>query len=355
MHYMVNTGDTLWHIAQRFRIDVDALARANSITEPYSVYPGQILRIPRRHRLIGYIVPHASSAGIADVLSSPEPFDEVIYTAVTVEPDGSATAGPVDIALQLARARRTRAVVGVTNLCRGTYSVEAADNALLDDNARSRLASVAADCTISNHLDGVHLDFGAITAQHFDALADLACEIRARFTKLSPWYTLSIAAPSGWREGPYNLAHAAQCADTVMVEGFQRGASGTPGPPTDLAWLEQQATYTLEDVGPSRLCVLLGAYGLDWDESGAGFLTVEAAAAIAANTGARIERDPAHGGPFFQYTDTTGKLHSVWYEDSASILLKLATLDSMGVRKVALWRLGAVPRDILAVLSQSVV
>ena len=121
MHYMVNTGDTLWHIAQRFRIDVDALARANSITEPYSVYPGQILRIPRRHRLIGYIVPHASSAGIADVLSSPEPFDEVIYTAVTVEPDGSATAGPVDIALQLARARRTRAVVGVTNLCRGTY------------------------------------------------------------------------------------------------------------------------------------------------------------------------------------------------------------------------------------------
>ena len=92
---------------------------------------------------------------------------------------------------------------------------------------------------------------------------------------------------------------------------------------------------------------MLGAYGLDWDESGAGFLTVEAAAAIAANTGARIERDPAHGGPFF-HTQTPLASSTAWYEDSASILLKLATLDSMGVRKVALWRLGAVPRDILA-------
>ncbi len=356
MHYMVNTGDTLWHIAQRFRMDADAIARANALSEPYSVHAGQILHIPRRHRLIGYIVPHAAAAGIADVLSVPEPFDELIFTAVTVSPDGSATAGPVDITLQLARARRTRALACVTNLYKGTYSAEAADAALLDGDARSRLASVATDCATSNHLDGVHLDFGAINARHFDALAELACEIRARFSRLSPWYTISISVPSGWREGPFDLARTTQCADMVVVEGFQRGSSGPAGPPTDLAWLEQQASYAVEDVGRAKLCVALGAYGLDWsDPDRADFLTIEGAEAIAANAGSELQRDPAHGGPFFHYTDTLGRPHSVWYEDSSSILLKLSLLESLGVRRIALWRLGTMSKEILSVVSQAVV
>jgi spore germination protein len=356
MHYMVNTGDTLWQIAQRFRMDADTIARANSMSEPYSVYAGQILHIPRRHRLIGYIVPHAAAAGIADALSAPEPFDEVIFTAVTVNPDGSATSGPVDVTLQLARARRTRALANVTNLHKGTYSTEAADNALLDGDARSRLASVATDCAVSNHLDGVHLEFGAINEKHLDAISELACEIRARFSRLSPWYTISISVPSGWREGPFDLARAAQCADMLVVEGFQRGSYGPPGPPTDLAWLEQQASYALEDVGRTKLCVALGAYGLDWgDYDRAGFLTVEGAQAIAANTGSNVQRDPAHGGPFFQYIDTIGRSHSVWYEDAASILLKLSLLDSLGVRRVGLWRLGNMCKEILSVVSQAVV
>ena len=44
--YVVHRGDTLYSIAYRFQLDPTAFARANGVSEPYTIYPGQVLRIP---------------------------------------------------------------------------------------------------------------------------------------------------------------------------------------------------------------------------------------------------------------------------------------------------------------------
>lgn len=44
--YVVQPGDTLFSIAQRFGVDVDELAQLNGITDPGLIYVGQRLRIP---------------------------------------------------------------------------------------------------------------------------------------------------------------------------------------------------------------------------------------------------------------------------------------------------------------------
>jgi LysM repeat protein len=44
--YVVQQGDTLFKIALRFGITLDALLSANDITDPDTVYPGQVLKIP---------------------------------------------------------------------------------------------------------------------------------------------------------------------------------------------------------------------------------------------------------------------------------------------------------------------
>ena len=46
--YVVQEGDTLGEIAQRFGTTVDALVEANNIEDPDLIFPGQRLRIPRR-------------------------------------------------------------------------------------------------------------------------------------------------------------------------------------------------------------------------------------------------------------------------------------------------------------------
>lgn len=44
--YLVQRGDTLWAIAQRYHTTVAALVRANGIADPDLIYPGQVLQIP---------------------------------------------------------------------------------------------------------------------------------------------------------------------------------------------------------------------------------------------------------------------------------------------------------------------
>jgi LysM repeat protein len=44
--YVVQQGDTLFKIALRFGITLEALESANDITDPNKVYPGQVLKIP---------------------------------------------------------------------------------------------------------------------------------------------------------------------------------------------------------------------------------------------------------------------------------------------------------------------
>jgi spore coat assembly protein SafA len=47
MNYTVQPGDTMFLIAQKFGLDLDALIAANrQITNPDLIYPGQVINVP---------------------------------------------------------------------------------------------------------------------------------------------------------------------------------------------------------------------------------------------------------------------------------------------------------------------
>jgi spore germination protein len=48
--YMVRNGDNLWIIAQRYGTTVQAIMQENHIMNPALIYPGLILRIPEKFR-----------------------------------------------------------------------------------------------------------------------------------------------------------------------------------------------------------------------------------------------------------------------------------------------------------------
>ena len=354
MHYTVQSGDTLWLIAQRFRHDYRAIAQANSIEEPYDVRPGQVLHIPRKHRLIGFVPDYAVAEGIADALASPEPFNEIIYTFIRIQPDGTMRAAALDRALQILRARHTRVLAGVTNQSDATYSREAVTATLLADDSRSHLAASIVEAVTTCCLDGVCIDFQQIDADHWAMLPKLACEMRSRFTRLSPYYTIAIVFPHDWRDHGLDLACMAQYADLMIMEGYEKGADSVEGPPTPVSWLEENVKAAIDKIGTGKLTVALGIYGLDWtDDEGAAYLRVEAAERISRETGALIERDQHDGTLGFVYHDASGRLHRVWYEDLMSLAVKLDTLSRLGINKIAIWRLGAIPYDSLSLVAQA--
>lgn len=352
MHYTVQEGDTLWLVAQRYRSDYRMIAQANSLVEPYAIRPGQVLHIPRKYRLIGFISDYASTEGIADALRAPDPLNEVVYSFLHVQPDGDVHPGAQDPAVQLLRARRTRVLAGVTNQAEAFYSRESADAALLAADLRSRLSGLIVDAAQSNCLDGAHLDFQHITNEHWGAMAQLASETRSRFALLSPNYTLSVAIPHNWAAASLDLKRMAECVDLMIFEGMEKGARDPEGPPTRLAWLQRNVESALESVGPSKLAAAIGVYGLDWAEGGGvAYITSDAAARTASETGSRIIRDTDSAAAKFEYRDSRGEQHRVWYEDFISFSAKLKVLESLGVTKIALWRLGALPTEILEAAS----
>ena len=44
--YMIQSGDTLWGIAQNFNVSISDLIAVNNISNPDQIYPGQVIMIP---------------------------------------------------------------------------------------------------------------------------------------------------------------------------------------------------------------------------------------------------------------------------------------------------------------------
>jgi lipoprotein NlpD len=75
--HFVNGGETLYSIAWMYDLDVNALARANNIAQPYSVTPGTLLTVDPR--VVSGVVPNTAIAGAAGASA---PVGTAVVTAV---------------------------------------------------------------------------------------------------------------------------------------------------------------------------------------------------------------------------------------------------------------------------------
>ncbi len=57
----------------------------------------------------------------------------------------------------------------------------------------------------------------------------------------------------------------------------------------------------------------------------------------------------------FAYTDEAGNQHEVWFENAASIRAKLQLAHRLGIRGIALWRLGMEDPEIWTMLADEFV
>ncbi len=57
----------------------------------------------------------------------------------------------------------------------------------------------------------------------------------------------------------------------------------------------------------------------------------------------------------FAYTDESGNEHEVWFENAASIRAKLLAAQRLGIRGIALWRLGMEDPDIWRMIADEFV
>ena len=86
-------------------------------------------------------------------------------------------------------------------------------------------------------------------------------------------------------------------------------------------------------------------YGYDWtlpfvQGTIAKAVSPQQAIALAARYNVPIQYDTKAQAPFFNYTDTDGKRHEVWFEDARSIQAKFDLLKELKLRGMSYWKLG---------------
>jgi len=354
-HHIVAQGENLWSIANRYGTTPETIARLNGITYPFYIYPGQRLRLPVLTKPtieVNAYTEKFDEAGqrlvieIGDLLTYLSPFS--YHVAI----DGSLSGpndGPI---LQTARAQRIMPMMVLSNFKGGTFDSDIAHAVLTNMAVQNRLIDTTLDTMRQKGYRALNVDFEYIPQTDREAYNEFLRRLKARLAPAG--YLLSTClAPKSSSEQKGRLyeahdypAHGA-IVDFVILMTYEWGWSG--GPPRAVAPIdevEKVVRYALSVMPASKIMVGMPLYGYDWTlpyvqgNKWAPTLSNPEAVRRAARYGAEIRFDGPSQSPFFRYYDNNGVQHEVWFEDARSVQAKFNLVKALHLRGVSYWVLG---------------
>src|SRR5215218_10148553 len=124
-------------------------------------------------------------------------------------------------------------------------------------------------------------------------------------------------------------------------------ASGDPGPVSSQRFFVTQAKRFARLVDPSKLILMIGAYGYDWNDAEAvinhraeAFDFQEVMRAARGPERPHTRMDPATLNPYMQWTSPDSTDHVLWYLDATTAYNEMLVGHRLGVAGHAIWHLG---------------
>ncbi len=191
---------------------------------------------------------------------------------------------------------------------------------------------------LANRADGAFFDFEDLPVNAHEDYRQFLKEAHSRFAKRR--WKVAIAVPAN--DPDWNLPAYAQVADKLFLMAYdEHYQGGDAGPIASQRWFEGVVARAARMVPAQKLVVAFASYAYDWHGKGVtDALSVEEAWANALESGVKPLFDPVSGNSRFDY-DESGAHHQVWIADAATAHNQIAALGRMGVRSLALWRLGS--------------
>lgn len=226
----------------------------------------------------------------------------------------------------------------VANAHDGMWDSAAAAGVITSPDARVRMAEHLAKLAAEMHFDGYVLDLENLDRKSIAALPDF---IRALNATLHPsGLDLWFAVPVGDEQWPF--AEMQKAGSGLLFMAYdQCWDTSTPGPVAGVDWLSTMLPKKLRNLDSERVIIALAGYGYDWPSGKAGHsITVAEARRLARDHKARQFRGRDSGNVMFRYK-TGGVAHTVWYVDGHSYSHARTVVSRLGLRHIAMWRLGS--------------
>src|SRR5699024_128194 len=122
----------------------------------------------------------------------------------------------------------------------------------------------------------------------------------------------------------------------------------TAGPPMAVSPLPNVRAvldYAVTEIPPGKILLGLSNYGYDWPlpfvqgVTRAASISNQYAIQLALRYQIAIQYDETAQAPFFHYTDESGTVHEVWFEDARSLSARLALIAEYGFLRPGIWNL----------------
>ncbi|MDU1848467.1 MAG: glycoside hydrolase family 18 protein [Niallia nealsonii] len=367
--YWVQPGDSLWSIAQRFRLNYEQLASINSIPANQSLQVGLRLYIPERPKrpvdINAYVEPRGTSVAPNLEASAREAAPYLTYLApfsFQALRDGSLKEPLLNNFPDIARQNNNVLMMVITNQENDQFSDELGRILLNDEAIQNNFINNIVITAKKYGFKDIHFDFEYLRPADREAYNRFLRKAKNRFSQ-EGWLLSTALAPKTsatqqgkWYEGHDYKAHG-EIVDFVVIMTYEWGYSGGPamavspiGPVRDV--LE----YAITEIPSSKIMMGQNLYGYDWtlpfvEGTVARALSPQAAIQLAADNNAVILYDQKAQAPYFKYTDSEGKLHEVWFEDARSIQAKFNLIKELNLRGISYWKLGLpFPQNWLLIL-----
>ncbi|RLF20462.1 MAG: hypothetical protein DRZ82_02155 [Thermoprotei archaeon] len=216
---------------------------------------------------------------------------------------------------------------------------------LSDENLRKNVIESIIRIVLERGYDGINIDFEGIPAEDRELLNKFVLELSFELHKYDRILTIDVPAKTrdvktGWA-GAFDYAFLGRYCDLVIIMIYDYHWSGSePGPISPLGWFKDVLRYAKTVIPKEKIVAGIPFYGYDWIIGGRGKgVTYDGAINIAKKYGATIVFSEEEGEAYFKYSKN-GEQHEVWFNTAESTRLRLSVAISMGIKKIAAWRIG---------------
>lgn len=197
--------------------------------------------------------------------------------------------------------------------------------------------------------DGIHIDFEDVHYEDRFLLSSFYRELGEALRRRGYYYAVSTPsrtsdAPTNPFSAPFDYGVIGQAVDEFVAMLYnEHGWPGSgPGPVVSIGWMESVINYAKTKMPASKITAAVSVFGFDFNlTTGRNtYVTYSMAMDLARRYNREVIFDQETQTPMFAYTDEQGNEHEVWFENAQSIRSKLMLADRLGIRGLALWRLG---------------
>jgi peptidoglycan-N-acetylglucosamine deacetylase len=232
---------------------------------------------------------------------------------------------------KLAKRHHKKVVPLINNVVNGEWNQEIIHKLLNSPKAQSTLINNLRDEIKKYGYDGVNIDFEFNNSGDRDLMTSFMRELYRSFHQEGLLVSIDVQASNN----SYDLHNLEKYCDHLILMLYDENLQ-TPGPISSQDWYFQ----TLSNVSKEKLIVSLGNYGYDWETGHAGkVVSFEEIMRMAEKAHLNIEWDDRSKSPYLRY-EINQKLHQLWFLDSTTFYNQWKAALSIGVKGIALWRLG---------------